>query len=393
MHPNNPAIDPIGRHQTGAGDNPFDHPDGLATGFLNAVLATALFRCWHLALLFTLWATAISLISDKVRPLTVQPTLLTVFGTSLGFVISYRTSSAFERYNEGRRYWSSILYCSRTLARVIWFHVPDSPADPDHPEQNPARMLIERKSAINLIEAFAVAVKHYLRGEEGIDYPDLYELVCFLPVYSLPAGRPQTVNMDNTTSRGDGTPGPITRSETFRSQFSRGFPGLSSNQSRPKDPQPESQATSNKASVTPVGTIRGDSDIEKGEFPKPKSAPTFSTVRTRTSMVTGRSKVGFYPITLLKRLSVKHAKGEEETRRTREAENHNIPLEITFYLSSYIVELQRRKILDVPTLTNLLLNLNALVDALTGDVLDSPAFPAVVSFQVPHHTSDRFGSA
>lgn len=33
-----------------------------------------------------------------------------------------------------------------------------------------ARALVEKKSVINLIEAFAVAVKHYLRGEDGIYY-------------------------------------------------------------------------------------------------------------------------------------------------------------------------------------------------------------------------------
>lgn len=45
-------------------------------------------------------------------------------GTVLGFVISYRTTSSFERYNEGRKYWSQIILSSRTLARAIWFHVP-----------------------------------------------------------------------------------------------------------------------------------------------------------------------------------------------------------------------------------------------------------------------------
>jgi hypothetical protein len=33
-----------------------------------------------------------------------------------------------------------------------------------------ARAMVEKKSTINLLEAFAVAVKHYLRGEDGIYY-------------------------------------------------------------------------------------------------------------------------------------------------------------------------------------------------------------------------------
>jgi putative membrane protein len=34
-------------------------------------------------------------------------------------------------------------------------------------KERKARVLIEKKTVLNLIDAFAVAVKHYLRGEEG----------------------------------------------------------------------------------------------------------------------------------------------------------------------------------------------------------------------------------
>jgi len=46
--------------------------------------------------------------------------------------------------------------------------------------------------------------------------------------------------------------------------------------------------------------------------------------------------------------------------------DHNIPLEITLYLSAYISALQQRKCCDVPTINLLLSTLNALVDSLTG---------------------------
>lgn len=41
---------------------------------------------------------------------------------------------------------------------------------PAETEELKARAMVEKKTAINLVEAFAVAVKHYLRGEEGIYY-------------------------------------------------------------------------------------------------------------------------------------------------------------------------------------------------------------------------------
>jgi len=55
-------------------------------------------------------------------------------------------------------------------------------------ERDQAKILIEKKTVVNLLEAYAVAVKHYLRGEDGIRYEDLHPLVSFLPsYYSLPA--------------------------------------------------------------------------------------------------------------------------------------------------------------------------------------------------------------
>lgn len=35
-----------------------------------------------------------------------------------------------------------------------------------------------------------MAVKHYLRGEDGINYVDLYHLTKYLPAYALPFGMP-----------------------------------------------------------------------------------------------------------------------------------------------------------------------------------------------------------
>ena len=76
------------------------------------------------------------------------------------------------------------------------------------PDEVEARVLIEKKTVINLTEAFAVAVKHYLRGEEGIDYADLYHLVKYLPSYPLPAGMPSQADLHavpgSPTSQSDG---------------------------------------------------------------------------------------------------------------------------------------------------------------------------------------------
>lgn len=71
------------------------------------------------------------------------------------------------------------------------------------PEERKARVILEKKTVINLVEAFAVAVKHYLRGEEGVYYVDLYHLVKFLPSYALPAGFPSNIDVASMASGPD----------------------------------------------------------------------------------------------------------------------------------------------------------------------------------------------
>ncbi|CAG8434989.1 7718_t:CDS:2 [Ambispora gerdemannii] len=62
--------------------------------------------------------------------------------------------------------------------------------------------------------------------------------------------------------------------------------------------------------------------------------------------------------------SPKHKKKPHERRNCQVVENHNIPLEISLYLSSYI-QTQVEKKLDSPVITAMLNSLNTMVDCLT----------------------------
>ncbi|KAG8974333.1 hypothetical protein FRC05_007639 [Tulasnella sp. 425] len=359
----------------------------------------------------------VALISDKVKVLSLPSTLITVFGTVLGFVISYRTSSSFERYNEGRRYWSSIVLASRVLARTIWIHVPqESPpegATEKQKEQLRLKAIIEKKSALNLIDAFAVSVKHYLRGEETIFYEDLYDHVKFLPVYILPAGMPEMSESpiselpeESLASATSAIQAEINLQSPVGTQKNRvtyssdARPVLragtsSSVASTFRSPQePESSIS------TPAATLyrkEGLSiDIEKaigadsadasaipmtartsGSRPDPvhsaKAGPQRRASLLPASDPPKWAVIDVFPLSLFikpllnkgKSVAGKKAAKMKATRRAGNV-NHNIPLEITFYLSSYIAEIQRRKIADVPTLNLLLANLNLLSDSLTG---------------------------
>ena len=59
--------------------DPFRHDRSFRSTFWNAILATALFRCWHLLIFFGAWSTTIAVISDTKKDLGMASTLLTVF--------------------------------------------------------------------------------------------------------------------------------------------------------------------------------------------------------------------------------------------------------------------------------------------------------------------------
>ncbi|OAL47968.1 UPF0187-domain-containing protein [Pyrenochaeta sp. DS3sAY3a] len=129
----------------------------------------------------TLWSTAITCISEFVYPLAVSTLLLTVLGFVVGLAISFRTSTAYERYTEGRKYWSQLIFVSQNLARTIWIHTAEREGEVGKED------LLNKLSALNLLNAFACSVKHRLRFEPGIDYPDIRDRVAFLDTFAKAA--------------------------------------------------------------------------------------------------------------------------------------------------------------------------------------------------------------
>lgn len=117
--------------------------------------------------------------------------MLTVLGFVVGFALSFRCATAYERYSEGRKYWAQLTLTSRNLARLIWINIVERPdteaveATQDAPavpaSHNYKKDLLGKISAVNLINAFAVSLKHRLRFEPAIDYPDLLNLVSHMP--------------------------------------------------------------------------------------------------------------------------------------------------------------------------------------------------------------------
>lgn len=133
------------------------------------------------------WSTLITCISKFVHNLGTSNLLLTVLGFVVGLGLSFRSSTAYERYAEGRKYWSQLTLSAHNLARVFWIHGLEREGEQGKQD------LLAKMTAMNLIVAFAVALKHKLRFEPYSGYEDLAGLVGHLETYAKSATTPDTV--------------------------------------------------------------------------------------------------------------------------------------------------------------------------------------------------------
>ncbi|KIX95986.1 uncharacterized protein Z520_08241 [Fonsecaea multimorphosa CBS 102226] len=120
------------------------------------------------------WATLFTCINKFVYELVFDSVLLTITGFVVSLALSFRSSTAYERYSEGRKYWAQLVVTSRNLARIIWIHTKERHGQDQ--AQGKADLL-GKLTALNLINAFAVALKHRLRFEPSTEYPDLQPLI------------------------------------------------------------------------------------------------------------------------------------------------------------------------------------------------------------------------
>ncbi|KAG0360964.1 Bestrophin, RFP-TM, chloride channel-domain-containing protein [Gamsiella multidivaricata] len=138
---------------------------------------TVIVQIWWQVLLVGIYSAAVFLINKySAWKMGYSLNLVSVMGMVVSLLLVFRTNTAYDRYWEGRRLWSQMTLCIRNLTRGIWVCVAESET----------RDLLEKKSAINLLVAFAFATKHYLREEYGYDYEDMIDLLTHIPKYSIP---------------------------------------------------------------------------------------------------------------------------------------------------------------------------------------------------------------
>lgn len=300
--------------------------------------ATVINDIWPEVLFFTLVATMVTLISEKIKDLGVSNQLLTVVGTVLGLVISFRTSSAYERYQDGRKMWTNIITASRNLAQQIWLHIPVD--RPGKANTTTLQNVIEKKTMINLILAYAVSVKHFLRGEQGVYYEDLYPLISFLPRYA------------------NGEQGPEVDKLPLWQEVDEDYTR------KPDEPATE---LGRERSGTSDGTTSNGFDPEKA-LPRVVSERPLKPARNppAASLLDYIPLLRFFRWIGRKITNRAHPKRVGKKRAYDDFVESHIPLEIVLVLSNYTAWCMRNGLLQPAIATGVTANLSTLQDTLSN---------------------------
>jgi putative membrane protein len=125
-------------------------------------------------LFFGAYSTVITYISLYVQDISIEKALIAVVGGFIALLLAFRANTAYDRFWEGSKLWCELQTQLRKIGLVIW----------STDEASNEVELSEKKKIMQLLVAYAVSIKHYLRFERGPDYPDLKHLLKCMNKYS-----------------------------------------------------------------------------------------------------------------------------------------------------------------------------------------------------------------
>ncbi|PRP77891.1 hypothetical protein PROFUN_08565 [Planoprotostelium fungivorum] len=119
--------------------------------------------------LLSLWSLTYVILHKYGLTLSLTSSLIPILSLVTGLLVSFRTSSAYDRWWEGRRCFSTITSLVRNYVRTVQVFVSEGEHDEDRRT---------KKELLNLLPAFVRATKHHLRDERG-SIPD--DVAPYLP--------------------------------------------------------------------------------------------------------------------------------------------------------------------------------------------------------------------
>jgi putative membrane protein len=134
-------------------------------------------------IVFTLWATVVA-VADLVygSSLNLSNSVVPLLSVVVGLMLVFRNTTAFARWEDGRKAFTSMQSSVRNTARDFWIsigapiHNPSARDSHSSPTLSPHEIRLKAR-ALRLLVAYVTAVKRHVRGQYGIDYEDLRALL------------------------------------------------------------------------------------------------------------------------------------------------------------------------------------------------------------------------
>jgi len=136
----------------------------------------------------TLWAAFVCYLWSKGVSITMTNSVVPLLAVVVGLILVFRNQTSYDRYYEGRKIFGSVMSSIRNLSRLIWINVALPPTESTIPENlkgkvqfTPAitagQLRKQKQDVIKLCLGYGFAVKHYLRGEDGLDWDDYLDIL------------------------------------------------------------------------------------------------------------------------------------------------------------------------------------------------------------------------
>ncbi|KIM80848.1 hypothetical protein PILCRDRAFT_9275 [Piloderma croceum F 1598] len=129
----------------------------------------------------TIFAAIIAYLWHIGQPVILTNSVVPLLSVVVGLILVFRNGTSYDRYWEGRKAFGSLTANVRNISRMIWINVALPPEGAPPPgikgktplsDVTPQQLRHRKAEAIHLSLAFAFAVKHYLREEDGLNHDD-----------------------------------------------------------------------------------------------------------------------------------------------------------------------------------------------------------------------------
>jgi putative membrane protein len=131
----------------------------------------------------TLFTILVCYASTKGYKLVLINSIVPLLSVVVGLILVFRNSTSYDRYWEGRKAFGTMVSNTRNLSRMVWVYVgpPPTVAPPvaskgkttsSDVTELEAQLKKRKIEVLRLALSFVIATKHYLRGEDGINYAD-----------------------------------------------------------------------------------------------------------------------------------------------------------------------------------------------------------------------------